>query len=92
MKSVVICSRRFKSEIRELRRNLERSMLLFLSPSSLKSEELSEEYRSSLLSLTHDHFYKIRMWILSIITKTAILKQYDIGLFYVRKQISHLGQ
>jgi len=67
MKSVVLCgSRRFKPEIREFSRRLKELGVNVLEPYLHDGEEewkqLSDSYKKfTLLGLTHDHFYKIKM-------------------------------
>jgi nucleoside 2-deoxyribosyltransferase len=67
MKSVVICgSRRFKLEIREFSKKLKELGVVVYEPYLHSGEEewsrMSDEYKKfTILGLTHDHFYKIRM-------------------------------
>ena len=67
MKSVVICgSRRFRPEMREFAKKLKELGVNVFEPYLHDGKEewknLSDEYKKfTLLGLTHDHFYKIKM-------------------------------
>ncbi len=67
MKSVVLCgSRRFKPEMREFAKKLRDLGVNVFTPYLHDGKEewsnLSDEYKKfTLLGLTHDHFYKIKM-------------------------------
>jgi len=67
MKSVVICgSRRFKSEMREFAKQLKKKGVTVFEPYLHEGKEewdnLSDSYKEfTILGLTHDHFYKIKM-------------------------------
>lgn len=67
MKSVVICgSRRFKPEMKEFAEKLKEFGVNVFEPHLHDGKEewnnLSDEYKKfTLLGLTHDHFYKIKM-------------------------------
>ena len=67
MKSVVICgSRRFKLEMREFAKKLKELGVNVFEPYLHEGKEewknLSDSYKKyTLLGLTHDHFYKIKM-------------------------------
>lgn len=65
MKSVVFCgSRRFKTEIREFTKQLQKLGVIVYAPYLHEGkdewEKLSADYKKfTALGLTHDHFYKI---------------------------------
>lgn len=67
MKSIVICgSRRFKPEIMRLALKLKDKGVVVYAPYLHEGKDewnkLSEQYkRFTILGLTHDHFYKIKM-------------------------------
>ncbi|KKR68322.1 MAG: hypothetical protein UU10_C0027G0015 [Parcubacteria group bacterium GW2011_GWF1_40_6] len=67
MKSVVFCgSRRFKTEIREFTKQLQKLGVIVYAPYLHEGkdewEKLSVDYKKfTALGLTHDHFYKIQM-------------------------------
>lgn len=67
MKSVVICgSRRYKPEIIEFAKELQKLGVVVFAPYLHEGkdewEKLSDQYKKFVaLGLTHDHFYKIQM-------------------------------
>jgi len=67
MKSVVFCgSRRFKTEIREFTKQLQKLGVIVYAPYLHEGkdewEKLSVDYKKfTALGLTHDHFYKIKI-------------------------------